>query len=238
MCKFIRQRPDRIHTIKVTQDLHWENQVPTPCTSSGSPAPLQWKPTRHPAETNPHFSSNDHCEEGHLKALQAFCPPLVKPFIWILLYISHKTVALFKYIATCLSNICFFIPAEEAQTALNNVLLSSRHISQTAFSGSPEQLRGNLWVWGEFGSKQSFDFFSVSVMSVIPKPSTHLKSDQGRLVNVADTRCLSTSDSWLSLRWRQWEITLTCLRCLVYLFSHNRENVTKERLLLSGQVWL
>lgn len=86
-------------------------------------------PTRHPAETSPHLASNDHCEEGHLKPPQAFCPPLMQPFIWILLYISHKTVALFKYIATCLSNICFLIPAEEAQTALNNVLLSSRHLS-------------------------------------------------------------------------------------------------------------
>lgn len=183
LTEFILLKSRRIYTGKI---------VFPPLTSGGNPALQQRKPdqTRHPSETSPHFLSNDHCEEGHLKALQAFRPPLMKPFIRILLYNSHKTVVLSKYVATCLSNICFFIPAEEEQTALNNMVLSSRHIFQAAFSRSPEQLRGNLRVRGD----QSTALVStewLSVMSII-LPLAHLKPKHGRILNVAGTWSLSS----------------------------------------------
>lgn len=148
LTEFIPLKSQRIYSRKISlfSTHKWQQTQHYNSVTQQELSPLGTQPPTGPINPQNSLYSAFHgrCEEGHLRAQQAFCPPAMKPFMRILLYISHKTIAVFKYVTTCLSNICFFIPPEEGQTALNNMLLSFRHIFQTAFSKSPKQLRGNL----------------------------------------------------------------------------------------------
>lgn len=77
---------DRIHTLRVTCDLHLRNKVLISLSNSSNPVlpRVELKPHHtpcHPSETNPHSLPGHRCWTSHWKAPWPFCSVIMKPFI-------------------------------------------------------------------------------------------------------------------------------------------------------------